>query len=520
MSDTGRVPVTFEPSGAVAWVEPGQTVLAAGRAAGVNISAPCGGRGVCGQCGVRVLAGELAAPTADEKAALKRTPAEIRLACRATIVGPVTLRPIVVNSTVARGGEALGGDAPVVVGVDLGTTTVSAAVLEESTGRQVGFAVVLNRQQGYGADVLSRVSAAMEGQAGELRRLAEESILDAIDSAAPRSRERVARVVIAANVAMAALLCGADVSSLASHPFSPPIGSEVLPEDSRLHTALSSASWSLVPPIAGFVGGDVVAGLLSLGEIGAKGGCLLVDIGTNAEVALVREDRMWVSSAAAGPAFEGGGISCGGPAAAESVVEVSVEQDGEVVLRTLGDAPATWFSGAGLVSAVSALRKAGHLEQDGRLLASGPLGDRFSTDSAGVLGVALGDPGGCLSVTQHDVRAFQLAKAAVQVAVATVLKRAGTRASKLEALYVSGAFGAALSPDDLVDLGIVPKQARTAVKQAGNTSLRGAAAIAMEPGLMERAKRISHSAQLVDLAADAEFASNLIDAVSLRPFSA
>jgi len=262
---TARVPVTFEPSGFIAWVEPGTTVLAAGRAAGVNISAPCGGRGICGECGVKVLEGSLGEPSADERVALKRAPAGIRLACRALVSGPVRLRPVIVNSTVSREIADLAGNEELVTGVDLGTTSVSATVLDSRTGRQLGSATVMNRQSSFGADVLSRVSGALEGDAAQLQHLAEGSVLDAIDSAAPGARRRITRVVVAANVAMASLLAGADVSSLAAHPFSVPTGASTLPPDSGLADSLQPASVEIVPAAAGFVGGDVIAGLVALG---------------------------------------------------------------------------------------------------------------------------------------------------------------------------------------------------------------------------------------------------------------
>jgi uncharacterized 2Fe-2S/4Fe-4S cluster protein (DUF4445 family) len=378
----------------------------------------------------------------------------------------------------------------------------------------------MNRQQVHGADVLTRVSAALEGQADELRRLAEDSVIDAIESAAPGARGRVTRVVVGANVAMSSLLTGADVSSLATHPFSPPEGCDEVAADSALAHAVPNATIELVPPIAGFVGGDALAGVVSLSESASVRPRLLVDIGTNAEVVLENRGSAWVASAAAGPAFEGGGITCGGPATPEAVVSVALAADGGVALETMGEVEPMWFSGAGLISAVAGLRRLGHIDADGRMSAEGPLQDRFKTDCDGVLGVSLGESADCLVLTQRDVRALQLAKAAVRVAIESVLAQAGVSASRLTALHVSGAFGAALAVEDLVDLGIVPKDAAGAVAQAGNTALRGATAMAMQPRLIALARERAHGAQLVDLAADPGFAAHLMQAVSLTSYSA
>jgi len=465
-----------------------------------------------------VVAGDLEPPTEDERRALKIAPGSVRLACRAAVDGPVTVRPVVVNSTQSAHAAGLAGDSALAVGVDLGTTTVSAAAVETRSGRQVGSSVVLNRQQAFGADVLSRISAALEGDAAELERLAVESVLDAVRAAAPDATERVRRVVVAANVAMASLLVGADVTTLATHPFSLPPGCDFLPGASRLLAQMPGVEIAIVPPIGGFVGGDALAGLLTLPPEGGERARLLVDIGTNAEVVLEARDAIWVASAAAGPAFEGGGIACGGPAAPEAVAGVTIGADGAVEMRTVGGVEPAWFSGAGLVSAVAALRVAGHVDAGGRMSPHGPLSDRFDTDAEGVLGVALGAPGGCLVVTQRDIRALQLAKAAVRVAIETVLAHAGVSVTELDSLHIAGAFGAALDAKDLVELGVVPSSAADAVIFAGNASLLGATAMALDPHLLEVARERTRAARLVDLAADPGFSTRLLSAVELAPY--
>jgi len=517
MSEAGRVPITFEPSGACAWVPKGESLLAAGRVAGVHISATCGGRGVCGACAVKVLSGALAPPTADEQTALRNGPRGVRLACRATVTGPVTVKPIVATLARAQVGSPT-AKSELVAGVDLGTTTVSAVVLDRSTGRQVGVSVVSNRQQSFGADVLTRVSAALNGSAGELQRLAEESVLEALDLAAPGARTRLTRVVIAGNTAMSSLLAGADVSTLAAHPFAPPPGVDRLPPDSGLRDALHAIDIELVPPVAGFVGGDALAGMTVLDFDTMSGAHLLVDIGTNAEVALVKKGRISVTSAAAGPAFEGAGIANAGPPVDGAVVSVAVDEGGGITFGTVGGAAPTWFSGAGLISALAELRRSGNLTHEGRLETGGLLGTRVSLDQNGVAQIRLGGGDAQLTITQLDIRALQLAKAAVRVAITALLRDAAIRSARLDSVYVSGAFGGALDAADLGGLGIIPEDAVTLVEPAGNTSLQGAAAIALDSSLMERARSLAHAARHVDLATQTDFAQRLIEAVELEPY--
>lgn len=512
------VPVTFAPSGATVWVDPGTSVLEAARNAGVVVPAPCGGRGVCGACGVRVEAGDLAAPGPDEVAGLTRAPSGVRLACKAVIAGAVTLRPVATLPEGALAGEPRCADR-IFAAVDLGTTGVSAVALDASSGREIGRATVPNRQQTWGADVLSRVSAAIGGAAFELRRAAEASIEEAVGYACTGCTDRVERLVISGNTAMSALLCGSDVRSLASSPFDPPVGGDVLPQDAALRSVLADgAQVFVVPPLAGFVGGDALAGAISTGMFESAGPSMLVDVGTNAEIVLAIRGELWVASAAAGPAFDGGGVSCGGPAVDRAVVRVGLVGD-RVEVETIGGGDPLWFSGAGLMSALALLVRTGHVSADGLLLSEGPLKERYGIDSSGVVTVDFSSGAGGLVLTQRDVRELQLAKAAVRTGIVHVLRAAGMRPESLESVFVAGAFGAALPAEDLVTLGVVPAEAQAVVRHVGNSSLEGAATIAMDPQILH-STRAAARAHHVDLAGDPEFQATLMGALELAPFSA
>lgn len=506
-----RVAVRFEPSGAVCWAEPGSTVLEAARLAGVTVPAPCGGRAVCGSCGVRVTAGELAEPDEAERAGLRRAPDGVRLACRARVVAAVTIKPLVGFRTELVSPQRATG--PLVAGVDLGTTNVAATVLELDTGREVASGWSPNAQATWGADVLTRLSAALAGDADALKGAARDSVLGAV-SAAGVAPERIARWVIAGNTTMAALLTGTDVTPLAGHPFALPAIRVGFTASELLGDVGGDAEVLIVPPLAGFVGGDIGAGLLGTGVWRSGARVLLVDVGTNAEIALMYAGVLHVASAAAGPAFDGPGVSCAGPLADGAVVAVRRADDVlEPVVHGGGDP--RWFSGSGIVSLLSVLLDAGHLDESGLLLREGPLEHLMSVDEAGVL--RLCPFAGPLCLTQLDVRAIQLAKAAVRVGIDTVLRSAGVDASDLDALLVAGAFGAALHPDDLVRIGMVPAATREVMTPVGNTSLQGAIAIALAPALASEAAMLARSALQVDLAGTDSFQRDLLAALALRP---
>ena len=517
-----RISVTFAPSGVTTWVSAGTTVLEAAKSAGILLVAPCGGRGVCGACAVRVVDGALAGPDDVERAALVAAPKGIRLACRATVATAVRLS---VPSRRENAPElADGADAvePLLAGVDLGTTSVAAVLIEAESGRELARVTVQNRQQIFGADVLSRVSASLAGHGRELSDLVERSVLDALAAAATASGtdvRRIQRVVLAGNSAMAALLAESDMSSLSGHPFTPPFVGGPLRRDSALLSALAvDAEATVLPPVAGFVGGDALAAVIGAGLVYAEAPILLVDFGTNAEIILADRGALTVASAAAGPAFEGAGLSCGGPATDGAVVAVRIDSDGVVHAEVLGGGLPTWFSGSGLVSAMAALRRLGHLSAEGLLTARGSLEQRFFIDERGVVGVSLGREDGRLSLNQLDVRVFQLGKAAVRVGVEAVLSAAGVEPAQLTEVLLAGAFGSALDVEDLIELGVLPRAVMSVTRSVGNAALDGAAAIVLDHELLLLAEDTARAAHHVELAADPSFNVRFLAATALEPF--
>lgn len=545
------VPVRFEPHGVTVWVECGSTLLEAARKAAEPIDAPCAGRGVCGGCAVRITSGSVAPPDEQELVGLRRAPSGVRLACRAVVQGPVTVCPVVpraphafVPGTRAKriGAEsAAAGQVPLVAAVDLGTSTVGAVVIERDSRVEVGRGVVSNQQSAWGADVLSRISSACAGEGAPLRKAAEASVLDALAAACTDEGlclKGIERLVIAGNSAMTGLLLGVDVSGLAAHPFTAPMFEpRPLPDNSAIAAALAAGAVTVVlPPLAGFVGGDVLAGLVAEG-LNAGGRALFVDLGTNAEVVDAREGRFVVASAAAGPAFEGGGLSRGGPAVAGAIERVALDPEQGLNVEVVGGGAPLWLCGSGFVSAVALLRRLGHLDEDGLLVPEGPLAERMSVrDGVRTFTITAGSPQQgagptCeegqpdVVLTQLDVRALQLAKAAVRSAIEAVSSRArvggnchGEGAEDLEVI-IAGGFGSALEVDDLVDLGVLPTEYRRRARIVGNASLLGAAMIAVDHGLEDGVARLAGNVEHVELALEAGFTGRYLSALSLAPYS-
>lgn len=521
---SARAPITFTPDGAVVWVASGTTVSEAAEAAGIVIPAPCGGRGVCGSCGVKVVSGVLADPDGPELEGLTRAPKGVRLACRARVVAPVEVRPLLINSRTNTGtAQTLTPQRALVAAVDLGTTSVAAVLIDAQNGRVLARTSVPNRQQSHGADVLSRVAAAQAGAGEALRAAAETSILEALRAAASVagvSLTWVRRLVVAGNSAMSGLLCGSDLSGLATHPFTAPVFDSEL-RAPRLSTELDTdACVTVLAPIASFVGGDTVGAIIGSGILREPGSALLIDLGTNAEIVLALDGEITVASAAAGPAFEGAGITCGGPAAPGAITRVSVTAGLEIEFEVLGGGEPQWLSGSGVVSAVAMLRRLGHIDSTGLMLPEGPLQARFGRDAAGIVVCALGDGPGCLSLSQLDVREVQLAIAAIHVGIATVLHASTHSASELTAVFVAGALGFSLDTEDLISLGVLPQEASGIARRVGNAALDGAAAIAFDGGEFGSVAGVLRRATSVELALSAGFNDAFLAAMSLEPYSA
>ncbi len=516
------VPVTFYPSGTTVLVPVGTTIAVAATRAGVVIQTPCGTRGICGECGIRIVFGELAPADVTEAQTLARAPGGVRLACRAAVVAPVGVKPLVARGSTAQRTGFVPRDHEVVAGVDLGTTNVSALLVDSRSGAHIATATVPNRQERFGADVLSRLTAALEGSAPVLSQLAEESVAEALTlacEAAGLARESIVRVAIAGNTSMASLLLGLDVTRLARYPFEPPFETPVELRASSAAAARIPALHGAVvlPPIASFVGGDALAGALATGLLTPEGGnTLLVDVGTNAEILLRAGGRLIVASAAAGPAFEGWGVSSGGPAGRCAVDRVAVTSGATRLETARGENPDR-FSGAGLVSALAALRTLGWVDPDGKIRVDRVPPERRSADESGVVSVALGAGERILALSQLDIRALQLAKAAIRTGIERVVRAGGVRAADLRELLLAGAFGHALNAEEAASIGLVPTELAPRTRSVGNTALIGAAMVAMSPECLESALRAAGEAQHLDLASDASFQRDLLAALQLEP---
>jgi uncharacterized 2Fe-2S/4Fe-4S cluster protein (DUF4445 family) len=512
------VRVTF-PGGSVL-VKRGTTLSRALNLDGLRLETPCGGKGRCRKCIVQVVAGD-APPTERDKELL--WPEEIamgyRLACGLPVESDiaVSFRPRGEPSLERRGkspgrGETSGGPekrsplhADYGVAIDLGTTTITATLLTLSGGREVAAGSVPNPQAAFGADVMTRLELAVRDaverdrlQAVVLESIA--SLMLSMTRAAGICLDRVTDGVLVGNSVMHHLALGFDVSGLARAPYRSSVTGPTTIEFPGLPLLYAP------PPVGGFVGSDAVAAILAEALPAGRRTQLLVDLGTNSEVALVHKRELFVTSAPAGPAFEGAEISQGMAAAVGAIDSVQIEH-GILRVGVIGDGEPLGFCGSGLMDAVSALLAVGLLDTTGRLRLSsrqGPGGQESGGQELAGVPLNGGAPPAVsiapgVSITQKDVRAVQLAKGAVRSAIDVLMRTAGCGPDDIERVLLAGAFGSYVRPETAISLGLIPPVPVSRIMAVGNSALRGAKMMLGSETLREEAVRVARAARHVSL---------------------
>lgn len=351
--------------------------------------------------------------------------------------------------------------------LDLGTTTLTGRLLD-AAGTVRAETRCLNPQQSLGSDVIRRLEAALGGNGAELQRLLVVGIAQLVDeltAMAGLSRTRIDAVAACANPGVSALLCGDDVHPLLFPPHRPRDLTARILSPAALGLDLSVPLF-LFPAVSGYVGGDLVAFVYGQvapenGMAGAAGpATLYVDLGTNAEIALVTPQGWLATSVAAGPAFEGGEVSCGMAAGPGAVTGVVREGD-RLRLQVIGDGPPRGLAGSGLFSAIAVAVEAGLIDRDGRIVAPQEVDSNLVRylDSVGDTPslVLYRAAAGVIRITQGDVRAFQLAKGAVRAGIDCLLQRAGVASGMVAQAIFSGAFGLSLDFAALKSVALLPE---------------------------------------------------------------
>lgn len=443
--------------------------------AGAYARRPCGGRGLCGKCAVTVT-GAVSRRNAAE------TAAGTRLACQAEILGDAQVflpAPAQEQIQTDTGKIPLGRPMEGRIGaaVDIGTTTVVLRRYDLTTGQLLGQAAMVDPQIATAADVMGRIDAAVHGKLDALSA----QIREAVTALLLQAGGPADTAVITGNTTMLYLLTGRDPSPLAKAPF----------EADTLFDTLWEGAY-LPPCLHAFVGADITCAVLDSGMCERAETALLCDLGTNGELALWKDGTLFVTSTAAGPAFEGAGISCGCSSIAGAIDRVWVE-DGALRIHTIGEQPPVGLCGSGLIDAVAALLQTERLDETGAL-----------EDGDVVLA-----PGVCLQ--QKDIRAVQLAKAAIAAGIAVLLETSHTDCAEIGTFYLAGGFGSRMDASNGARIGLFPGELTDKICVLGNGALAGAARMLLDRESVSSARDIASRSRHVTLSGSRSFQEHYME---------
>ncbi len=607
---SGRVQLSFSPSGREVRVPPGVTVFDAASWNGIAIDSTCGGHGTCKKCKIRLLGGATPVHRLDERSFTHDQLASgWRLACLAQAtqdlsveVPPLTTRPkaatlgvgrqvilrpalqkryveldeptlsdqrtdlqrlydaiddleltpdlhalrrlpsvlrqadykvtaVVVDETLVDVEPGDTRERRFAIAFDLGTTTVVATLLDTATGTPAAVASMLNKQQPFGGDVITRISATMMDPEAlpRLRALAQETLAEltgnVLDEAGVDPAE-VYEVALAGNATMTSLVLGIDPEPLGVAPFVmstatlPPVLASEL--GLTLHPRARAA---IFPALGAYVGGDIVSGMLATGMDRDKRVRLFIDVGTNCEIVLSDGDTILATAAPAGPAFEGGAIRCGMRAADGAVEVIRIDpgvEDG-VELQVIGDVEPQGLCGSGLVDAVSELVRARLLDATGRFVTderaaeiAPHVADRLTAiGQERVFVLHRPEPGSppeeTVYLSQRDVRELQFAKGAIATGWTLLLEQLGLEEDDVQQVLLAGSFGSYLSPAAAVRIGLVPRIPVLRIVSAGNVAGEGAKMSLLSVRERAGALRLLEEVRYVELSDRTDFIDRFVD---------
>ncbi|MCL1927374.1 MAG: ASKHA domain-containing protein [Treponema sp.] len=487
-----------------------ETILSALTRSSITLSAPCGGRGICGKCHIVLRKGKI--KIKEEKRG-KLKPGDSFPACRGIALSDITIELPEANTglTNTLNKEKSNKNLNAGVAIDIGTTTVQLEIFDLDTGENLETISALNAQRSFGADVMSRINAAGKGKTQELftalNRQIEEMLQYCICT---WGLSGIKQCSVSGNTTMLHFFCGTDPSGMGKIPFTP-----VFLENrnfSGKELNLSVDSIIVLPGISAFVGADIVSGLAYLDILNHKENAMLVDIGTNGEIALWRsnEQRLLCTSTAAGPCFEGAEISCGIGALPGAINRISIKEKksekssgkifhfGPLSFTTIDNIPPRGICGAGLIDAFAVMKNLGVMDE------TGVLSEEYAEK-----GFPISDG---ITVSQKDIRQFQLAKSAILSGITILCKRAGFKnIQNLGPVYIAGGLGFYINPDNAATVGLLPPEftEKSGEKKntivCGNTSLKGAAKCLFDPTFLPYCREIITRSNTENLAAETDF---------------
>jgi uncharacterized 2Fe-2S/4Fe-4S cluster protein (DUF4445 family) len=517
--------------------EPGENILEIAQKAGVNIDVPCGGNGTCGKCKMRIMSGSVAYDKTNSKLSDEEYDDNWRLACQSTVEADVTLFvpssasdfisgiltashstpeelqkyneriDEVFSHGISRGVKEKGYG----IAVDIGTTTNAVALLDLEKGHVLSRSHLGNGQIRYGADVINRII--QQGRPGGRERLQhavlEETLIPLIQKeleAANVDPMTVTRMVIAGNTTMEHLLVKANGDSIRLMPFEPEFLDHEPMKASELRFPVNpDAKVILAPNVGSYVGGDITAGVLSALLWDREEMSLFIDLGTNGELVFGNKDYMLTCACSAGPAFEGGDISCGMRASRGAIDSCVIHKQTLMPLvTTISKGRPAGMCGSGLIDVIAELYKVGAIDARGKFIREDR---RIRDDGYGDKEYVLfyadeSATGRDIFISESDIDNFIRAKGAIFSATRTMLKSVDMNIQDIDKIIIAGGIGSGIDMENAMLIGMLPKADLSKYSYIGNSALTGACAMLISDDATEKVFDIAHNMTYIELSTE------------------
>ncbi|MCP4294065.1 MAG: DUF4445 domain-containing protein [Proteobacteria bacterium] len=414
---------------------------------------------------------------------------------------------------------------PMGIAIDLGTTNIVAFLVNLETGTTLASISSRNPQVLYGGDVVSRLTRAIRDNSDRERmgQLVIDEINNMVKELCANARIEtswIVDMVIAGNTAMHHLLAGFPVEQLGKAPFVPAINQAVQINTRELGLISAPGAEVHLPAIiAGYVGSDHTMVLLASVNSLPTGLSLIIDIGTNTEISIIDDSQMMSASCPSGPALEGGSISYGMAAAAGAIEAVKIDGD-QLILKTIEDAPPIGVCGSGVLDIVAQLLQNSVMNNRGRLNQDHPRVASQGGRLEFVLVEAMEGQEGVMSFSQDDIRAVQLAKAAIRAGIDLLLDAMEKKESSIERVIVAGAFGSYIDLESAIVVGLLPPIPLEKFEQVGNAAGQGARIALTSKKERNKAKKLAKNSTYLELSGHPEFMKAFVGRINFDPILA
>jgi len=425
-----------------------------------GIEFPCGGKGTCGKCKVRLLQGDIKISDVHcQKIAHLGLASDWRLACFSQCTGDITLEIEQFNHLILADEseyefnplEGFG------VAIDLGTTTLVAQLIDLSSAKVMAVETMLNPQLRFGADLISRIQSCLNGHSAEMTRIIRSSIGTMIDLMVKKHQVEIQKVIIVGNTVMQLIFSNCDVSPLSMYPFhTDNLGLKTFNPQELNWNLHMNGKVQFYPSIGSFVGSDILAGIAATGIHQKENYTAMIDLGTNGEIVIGNKHQIVCASTAAGPAFEGANISMGMRAVTGAISSLNFI-DGKMEASVIGNTTAKGLCGSALIDAIAILRRM-------------DLIGIFGEINSGEQQIQIYDK---VHLSQKDINEFQLAKAAISAGLTILAKSLSIGIADIETIYIAGGFGSYINIGNVLATGMI-ELPEEKIHKMGNTALIGA----------------------------------------------